>query len=157
MSICTLRFKLRLKPPQFFHYAGQHTLWCKKWDTICTMGKVWTSKKDDMIFYEISCQKGSQQTTMIKHTWGWDTLHPLFCFNPKTTNLSCHIPPLHLSGIQMLVRGCSSRTSPSIWLQSINQSMKKLSKHLMLNHRLSNLISSGKSYSNNVNRPLRIG
>jgi len=144
-------------PRKFPIMHDQHTLWCEKWGTIYSMGKVWTSEKDDTVFYEISCQKGNRQITMIKHTGGWDMLHLLLRFNPKITNRSRHVLPLHLNRSQMLAQRCFSRISPSIWLQSIDWSTRRLLKCLILNHGLCNLICSGKSNLNNANRLLRKG
>jgi len=53
--------------------------------------------------------------------------------------------------------GVSSKTSSSIWLQSINWSKRRLFKHFTLSHGPSNSISSERSDLNNVNRPMRIG
>jgi len=36
-------------------------------------------QKDDVVFYRLSCRKGSQQIIMIKYIGGWDKLYlPLF-------------------------------------------------------------------------------
>jgi len=101
--------------------------------------------------------KGKPTNYYDKTTGGWDMLHIhlLYRFNPKTTNRSHHTLPLHPSRSQMLVRECFSKISPLIWLQSVNWSMRRLLKHLMLNHGFSNWISSRKSDSNNVNHLLR--
>ena len=47
---------------------------------------------------------------------------------------------------------CSSKTSSSMWLRSINWRMRRLLKYLTLSHGLSNSISSGRSDLKNVNR-----
>ena len=114
------------EPPQFSIMHGQRIIWWEKWGTIFSVGKAWTLERDDMVFYGLSCRKRNQQIIMIKHAGSWDMLHRLLCFHPKKTNLFHHIPPLHLSGNQMSVWGCSSKSSSSRWLQSINWSMKRI-------------------------------
>jgi len=117
---------------------------------------VWTSEGDDVVFYGLLCQKGSQQIIMIKHAGSWDMLHLPLHFSPKKTNISCH-----------------SSTS-SEWESDV--SIGVLFKNLFVNMTSINQLEheeavetfdaepwaqqldlSGKSDLNNMNRTLRIG
>ena len=98
----------------FYIMHDQRTIWWEKWGITYSMGMAWTSEGDDAVFYGLSCRKGSEQITTIKHAGGWDMLHLPLRSSLKKKNLSHHIPLFHLSGNQTSVWGCSSRTSPLI-------------------------------------------
>ena len=58
------------EPTQFFHYAQSPHLMMRKMGYNLHHGEGLNFKKDDAVFYGISCQKGSRQITMIKHRVG---------------------------------------------------------------------------------------
>jgi len=99
--------------------------------------------------------KGKPGDYYNKTCRGWDILHHLLNLSLKETNLYHHIPPVHLIWNQMSVWGWSSKTSLSIWFQSINWSKRRLLKHLTLSHGPSNSISNKRSNLNGVNPPTK--
>ena len=145
------------EPPQFFHYALSAHHMMRKMGYNLQRGNGLNFRRGQRGLLWTFVLKGKPTNYYNKTRRGSDMLHLPLCFSPKKTNLSHHIPSLHLSGNQMSVWGWSSKTSSSIWLQSINWSKRRLLKRLTLSHRPSNSISSRRSDLNNVNCLVRIG
>ena len=122
------------EPPQFFHYAwsAHHMMRRMRYNPQHRNGLNFRSGRRSHLRTFILKGKLTIYYDKIRRGLGYVTPPISFCL--KETNLSRYIPPVHLSGNQMSVWGWSSKTSLSVWLQSVNWSWMKLLKYLILSH-----------------------
>jgi len=103
-----------LEPPQLFHYGRSTHLMMQKMGYNLQHGKGLNFEKGQRGLLQNFVPKGKTTNYYDKTHRGLRMLHLILRFNPKMTNLSRYILPLYLSGNQMLVWGCFSRTSLSM-------------------------------------------
>ena len=91
------------KSPQFFHYAcsAQHMM--RKMGYNLQRENGLNFGRERRGFLRTFMPKWKPTNYYDKTRRGLGYITPPLCFSPKKTNLSCHIPSLHLSGNQISV------------------------------------------------------